>query len=97
MKELQRVGVLDPIEEGSSAGVVDNSGSGNDIEELPQEESNSLGARELGEKLCEKTAKYWAIAQRKGELKLYFSPSAGGLKKKKKKRDFWHCYRSFTC
>ena len=37
MEKLQRVGVIDPIEEGSSAGVADNAGSGNSMEELPQE------------------------------------------------------------
>ena len=29
--------MIDPIEEGSGAGVADNSGSGNNMEELPQE------------------------------------------------------------
>ena len=67
MKELQQVGVIDPIEEGSSAGVADNSGSGKNMGELPQEELDSSEAREFGEKLCEKTAKDWAIAQRKDE------------------------------
>ena len=67
MKKTQQVGVIDPIEEGSSAGVADNSGSGKNMEELPQEEIGRLEAREFGEKKCEKTAKDWAIAQRKDE------------------------------
>ena len=46
MKKMQQVGVIDPIEEGSDAGVADNSGgSGNNMEELPQKELDSLQAK----------------------------------------------------
>ena len=62
MKNMQNAGVIDLIEEGSSAGVADTSGSRNSNEELPGEEMDTLEAREFGEKICEKTANDWAIA-----------------------------------
>ncbi len=60
MKNMQSVGVIDPIEEGSSAGVA---GSSENHDELPEEDLDSMEAREFGEKLCEKTASDWAVAQ----------------------------------
>ena len=53
--------VINP-EEGDGAGLASSQGSNQ--HELPEEELDSMGAREFGEILCEKTATSgWAAAQ----------------------------------
>ena len=59
--------MIKPEEEGGSAGVAGNPDPTDNNEELPEEEFDSIEAREFGEKLCEKTASEWAEAQMKDE------------------------------
>lgn len=44
MKNIQNVGVIDPIQERGSAGVTDISGGGNNNKELSEEQTGSLEA-----------------------------------------------------
>ena len=55
--------VINP--EGDGAGLASIQGNNNN--ELPEEDLDSMEAREFGEKLCEKTATDWAAAQLKDE------------------------------
>ena len=59
------IAVINP-EDGDGAGLASSQGSNQN--ELPEEELDSMEAREFGEKLCEKTATDWACL-------LYTSPS----------------------
>ena len=52
-------------QEGDGAGLASSQGSSQN--ELPEEESDSLEAREFGGKLCEKSATDWAATQLKDE------------------------------
>ena len=63
----QNISVINPEDEGGSAGVVGNPDPTDNNEELPEEEIDSIEAREFIEKLCEKTASEWAEAQMKDE------------------------------
>ena len=63
----QTISVINPEDEGGRAGVVGNPDPSDNNEELPEEEIDSIEAREFGEKLCEKTASEWAEAQMKDE------------------------------
>ena len=65
--EKQTISVINPEDGRGSAGVAGNPGPTDNNEELPEEEFDSIEAREFGEKLCEKTASEWAEAQMKDE------------------------------
>ena len=64
--EKQTISVIHPEDVGGSVGVAGNLNP-TDNNELPEEEFDSIAAREFGEKLCEKTASEWAEAQMKDE------------------------------
>ena len=61
LNDEKLMAVINP-EEGDGAGLASSQGSNQN--ELPEEELDSMGAREFGEILCEKTATSgWAAAQ----------------------------------
>ena len=66
MNDEKLIAVINP--EGDGAGLASSQGSHQN--ELPEEELDSMEAREFGEKLCEKTVTDWAAA-----CLLYTSPS----------------------
>ena len=64
MNDEQLIAVMHP-EECDGAGLASSQGNNNN--EIPEEEWNSMEAREFGQKLCEKTETDWAAAQIKDE------------------------------
>ena len=57
------VAVINPEDEGSDAGLAGNQDNGNNNGELPEEEFDSMEAREFGERQCQKAARDWEAAQ----------------------------------
>ena len=55
------------MKENQQVAVIDSQNQDDDSEELPEEEMDSKEAREFGERLCERKAGDWSIAQQRDE------------------------------